>query len=327
MELITISKLSKAYGISTRTLRYYEEIGLITSIKKEDYAYRTYDENALRRLQQILILRKLRIKLSDIASILDNADEMVALEIFRESLFEVNKELDALSTIQKLYKQMIEYLSTNINAGSFYNLMELNSLIDSIDALSISKVKLKEEKTTMEDLNKASETISKLNDKDVRIIYIPSFTVASTHYIGENPEDVSGEMMDNFVRNYKLEQIKPDIRLFGFNNPCSTKPNKIYGYEFWITIPEEMDVTAPLEKKQFDGGLYATHCIKMGNFDEWKLLVDWVNDSNEYDYDRREPLGMDGSMEEHLNAYTYYRTDKENAKFKQLDLLIPIKLR
>ncbi len=34
-------------NISTRTLRYYEQIGLIESVKKEDYAYRTYDEAAV----------------------------------------------------------------------------------------------------------------------------------------------------------------------------------------------------------------------------------------------------------------------------------------
>jgi len=38
MELQTISQVSKSFGISTRTLRYYEQLGLIKSIKKEDYA-------------------------------------------------------------------------------------------------------------------------------------------------------------------------------------------------------------------------------------------------------------------------------------------------
>ncbi|WMT40900.1 MerR family DNA-binding transcriptional regulator [Paenibacillus sp. D2_2] len=36
MELHTISEVSKIYQISTRTLRYYEQIGLLQSVKKRD---------------------------------------------------------------------------------------------------------------------------------------------------------------------------------------------------------------------------------------------------------------------------------------------------
>jgi len=63
----------------------------------------------------------------------------------------------------------------------------------------------------------------------------------------------------------------------------------------------------------------------MGDFNEWKLIYDWVGNNDEYTFDNREPLGMGGSLEEHLNAYTFYQTDKENADFNQVDLLIPIK--
>ena len=52
MELQTISQVSKTYGVSVRMLRYYEEEGLIESKRKEGYAYRAYDEAAIKRLQQ-----------------------------------------------------------------------------------------------------------------------------------------------------------------------------------------------------------------------------------------------------------------------------------
>ena len=56
-ELIKITDMTGCYGISARTLRYYEDIGLIASTRSEDYAYRLYDEAAVQRLEQILILR------------------------------------------------------------------------------------------------------------------------------------------------------------------------------------------------------------------------------------------------------------------------------
>ena len=56
-DLIKIRDVSVKYDISARTLRYYEDMGLITSARSDDYAYRLYDEAAVQRLEQILILR------------------------------------------------------------------------------------------------------------------------------------------------------------------------------------------------------------------------------------------------------------------------------
>ncbi|WP_243131328.1 MerR family DNA-binding transcriptional regulator [Desulfitobacterium sp. LBE] len=46
MTLQPISKVSKAYSVSTRTLRYYEQLGLLRSSKLPGYAYRAYDAEA-----------------------------------------------------------------------------------------------------------------------------------------------------------------------------------------------------------------------------------------------------------------------------------------
>ena len=46
----TISQVSRALSVSTRALRYYEEMGLIHSRRIEGYAYRVYDEDTVRRL-------------------------------------------------------------------------------------------------------------------------------------------------------------------------------------------------------------------------------------------------------------------------------------
>ena len=61
----TIGTVSKNLGISSRMLRYYEQIGLIESKRVENYAYRVYDEEAIRRLRQIILLRKLRVSETD----------------------------------------------------------------------------------------------------------------------------------------------------------------------------------------------------------------------------------------------------------------------
>lgn len=66
MQTMTISEVSRMYNVSTRMLRYYEKAGLLSSLHKQDYAYRIYDEEAVNRLRQIIMLRKLRIPLKQI---------------------------------------------------------------------------------------------------------------------------------------------------------------------------------------------------------------------------------------------------------------------
>lgn len=47
-ELLKIREVSSKYDISARALRYYEDMGLISSTRSRDYAYRLYDEQAMK---------------------------------------------------------------------------------------------------------------------------------------------------------------------------------------------------------------------------------------------------------------------------------------
>jgi len=58
-------------GISTRTLQYYNEIGLLKPSKLTSSGYRLYDEKALQILQQILFFKELGFKLKNMKKILE----------------------------------------------------------------------------------------------------------------------------------------------------------------------------------------------------------------------------------------------------------------
>lgn len=70
--MMTIKEMSKLTGVSARTLRYYDEIGLFHPTGKSEAGYRLYDEKALTVLQQILYFRELDISLHTIKEIMDN---------------------------------------------------------------------------------------------------------------------------------------------------------------------------------------------------------------------------------------------------------------
>ena len=54
--------------------------------------------------------------------------------------------------------------------------------------------------------------------------------------------------------------------MFGFNNPSPNEDQEYYGYEFWVTIPENMNVPEPLTKKNFDGGFMLRTALRWGIF-------------------------------------------------------------
>lgn len=325
MESMTISEVSKSFGISTRMLRYYEQAGLIESFRRQEYAYRVYDENAIMKLRHILLLRKLRISVKQIKMILQNPDSVTAIKVFGQNISELNNEILALSEIKNILEHLVRQLQQNSQIQISPLIIQDHTILSYIESLSTEK-KNKEEKT-MDNLKKVEESLSKLSD--VRIIYLPSATVASAHHIGDDPETHANSMIDEFVRNTNLCKVKPDIRHYGFNHPNPVDDTGFHGYEVWVTIPDDMEVPAPLVKKHFEGGLYAAHMISFGNFNEWEWLFGWACKNEKYEFagDLKDQEHMCGLLDEHLNYINHVYLQNTEPEDFQLDLLMPIKER
>ena len=67
----TIRKLASLAGVSTRTLRWYDQIGLLKPCRCAENDYRIYGPAEVDRLQQILFYRALGVELTRIRMILD----------------------------------------------------------------------------------------------------------------------------------------------------------------------------------------------------------------------------------------------------------------
>lgn len=94
----TVQKIGLLAGISTRTLRYYDEIGLLKPAHINSSGYRIYGASEVDRLQQILFYRELQVNLDSIKEIMTSPtfDGTVALKEHREKLLEKRAKLDAL---------------------------------------------------------------------------------------------------------------------------------------------------------------------------------------------------------------------------------------
>jgi DNA-binding transcriptional MerR regulator len=74
----SIAQVAQMSGVTSRTLRHYDDIGLLKPAYVGHNGYRYYEEAELLRLQQILVLRELGLALGDIATAIDSEPDTLA---------------------------------------------------------------------------------------------------------------------------------------------------------------------------------------------------------------------------------------------------------
>lgn len=94
----SITDVTRMSGVTSRTLRHYDEVGLLPPAWIADNGYRQYEERELLRLQQILVLRELGLGLREIADVLDRQiDQSEALRAHHRRLLAERDRLDRLA--------------------------------------------------------------------------------------------------------------------------------------------------------------------------------------------------------------------------------------
>ncbi|WP_194816736.1 MerR family transcriptional regulator [Nocardia sp. XZ_19_385] len=103
----SIQDLAKAAGTTSRTLRHYGQLGLLSPSRTGANGYRYYDQNSLVRLQRILLLRELGLGLRAIADVLageqDTANALrTHLDLLRQEQGRIQRQIDSvLTTLHK----------------------------------------------------------------------------------------------------------------------------------------------------------------------------------------------------------------------------------
>lgn len=96
----TIGQLARLGGVSTKTLRHYERIGLLQPSKRSDAGYRLYSESDGRRLAEILAYREVGMLLKEITQMLgensNNDSRAFRLTTHLQQLLKERQKLDGL---------------------------------------------------------------------------------------------------------------------------------------------------------------------------------------------------------------------------------------
>jgi|SRR6266568_2729379 len=113
-EAIAIGELAKSLGLTTRTLRYWEEVGIIESIQRADGASRGYTPYYMRRIKFILKLKELGLTIKEMQDLYSAYGDAKQTENMIPRLIEIldehiNKVDERMGKLASLRKDIVEY--------------------------------------------------------------------------------------------------------------------------------------------------------------------------------------------------------------------------
>jgi len=257
MELQTIRQVSQDYGISRRMLCYYEEVGLLVSQRVADYAYRVYDDIAIKQLQQIIILRKLQIPVKQIKTILENQSAVEVIEIFKQNIDELDEKITAMATLKSILARFVFELQEIVDVQPKLDLLNDKIMITTINSLSFPKNKIEENaKMSKSNVNIAAEYNVQQTDVVYELEYLDK--------VLKKDEDHEFSVGLDIARNDDEILAAFDFyqRAFGATVVSKFVPHgmhihlkfEIHGIGYFMNQNSEYDPHDPAQ--QFNGGLW-----------------------------------------------------------------------
>ena len=312
-ELIKIIDVSAKYDISARTLRYYEDMGLITSTRNDDYAYRLYDDAAVQRIEQILILRKLNISIKDIQRIFNKSGSEIVLEVLGKKVDAIDEEV---SLLQELREIVLEFIR-QIEMSDFGKESDVKLLYEKAKEIEIQIVNVDYEGNPS-NMNRLFEVTEKLDNKipDIMVVRIPKFRAVTSGLM--TFEELFGGGFGPWQEAHN-HLFKPII----FDSP-----DFLYGKDgkaAWIWAVKdavrEVD-THPYEIIEYPGGLYAVAVSVDGDGESHNKVRSktekWLESTNFIIDNDRELMGHMIYVDDEI---------KEGLGYHQMNLYAPIKLK
>lgn len=320
--LIKIKDVSSKYDITARTLRYYEDMGLLSSTRSDDYTYRMYDENAVKRLEQILILRKLNISIKDIQRVFNTSGSDVVLEVLGKKVQRIDDEVALLHELKEIVLDFIREVE-QVNFADNSDIKLLYNKAKEIETQLISSDYIGKPSN----INRLIEITEKLDKKipDIMVVRIPGFKAVTC---GDQPW---GEMFKEGGYMYQLWQrchLYKSV-IFDCFDFLLSKNDKAE----WICAVKDSVTNAdvsPFKLFDFPGGLYAM-AVSIDEDNESIHKVEdkvrrWIESTNfELDKGRNVMFNMPYLYEDGRDIA--YKDIEKGLGYKQMQRYFPIKLK
>lgn len=319
-DLIKIRDVSSKYGITARTLRYYEDMGLLQSTRNDTVAYRMYDENAIKRLEQILILRKLNISIKDIQRIFSASGSEVVLDVLGKKVENIDDEVALLNDLKSIVLDFIREIE-RVNFTDNANIKQLYDKAKEVETQFVSVDYIGKPAN----INRLLEITDKLDKKvpDVMVVRVPGFkAVTSGDQTWQDIFKEGGYMFQLWQHYHLFKTVIFDC--LDFTLAKGDKGEMICAVKEGVT---ETDV-APLRLIDFPGGLYAMAVSIDEDNESIQKVQDkihrWLENTNfVVDKSRYFMFNMP-----YLDEENAYNSDIEKGLgYKQMQRYVPIKLK
>lgn len=269
--LMKINDVAAQYNLSTRTLRYYEEIGILASCRPDPEQPRFYSPEQLRRLEQILALRRVGAPVAEIQRIFAMKDPGEALEVFVEQLRSLERQERGLRERRELIERLLLLFRHETHERS----LDGPDLPSEIVLLAEQAVALRKKTGTLPVFD---EQVRRLTD--VRVVEVPAMRMARYH------DPVAPSCYDSWrhMAAWASGNQLPYRRAFGYTaaNPDGINPR--YGYDVLFALPDGYEPKGHIEAVQFPGGLYAVATSWYRDYvADWRALGWWVREQAEYE--------------------------------------------
>ncbi|MFA7367724.1 MAG: MerR family transcriptional regulator [Bacilli bacterium] len=157
-----IDELAKISKISSRTLRHYDDIGLLKAKRDSENKYRYYDDNDIDKLQDILFYKELGFLLKDIKKLLEGK---------LNRLTELEKQLEFLNNEKCRYELLIANITKTIKSVKGGSVMSANEKFEGFkqNLVNENDKNYKEEvvsKWGETNYNKSKDSFLNMSEKD-----------------------------------------------------------------------------------------------------------------------------------------------------------------
>ncbi len=312
--LIKIKDVSDKYDITARTLRYYEDMELIKSVRRDGYAYRFYDETAMKRLEQILILRKLNISIKDIQRIFSASGSDVILEVLSKKVQNIDDEVALLHELKDIVLEFIH----QIEKIDFSSVSDVKMLYDKAKEIEthLTNVDYIGKPSNVGRLLEAAEKLER--EPDILIVEMPPCRMVTSGLLADDNEFNRFDAMWMRLGSRIADKINP--RDFMYQDEKYKKSVWLFLIEDWMT---EAD-TEGYKIITFDGGLFASAIADSWEYNEYdriyKGIKAWLA--------RQEHLELDEGSERHL-LYHFagpHSTQMKEWNYGKIRYFVPIKV-
>jgi len=269
---VAINKLSGRIGLTSRTLRHWEDEGLFKSGRNPDSGWRTYDDEAVLCIKLTALLRRFDIPIKDIKAVLKN-------KTYRRMQEVVSGRISELSAQRLLNLQQENRLKAFLSLLQERNQLPIS--VPSLDDIEADVIPLKEKNIITEEIM-----------SNPKIIVLPAMRTISNTAVGLSPED---DAMNPIFSWIKSSGLSGTARFFGFNAEPWPEENKPYGYGMCAAIPDGVSIPDKFKEMKIGGGMYMALESDDDIGGSWQKLMQYLSAHEVFEADKTGPC-----FEEHI---------------------------